>query len=207
MAYDTYYSVVIPLPYKQNSDDLTDLYRQIVRGSDLHNALCEYMLTHKLTYVALSVPTSRPTFFNTGITPRFCDKFPKEYVDDLDTLLAQSNRVLTINRGMKKAKMVEVYSEKTYNEALLSMFIQSVQQINPTSRLLYSMVGLEPKFGLGKFVSSETNQCCFKYLVFKLKVTRGSFVIRVYVRSHVNHTSLLVLSAVSKWFNCEPATT
>ena len=199
---------MIPLPFKKDSDGLTDLYRRIIPGSDLHNVICQYMLTRGLTYVALSVPSSRPTFFNTSNTPKFSDRFPKEYVDDLDSLLAQDNRVLSINRKTKEAEMIKVYSEKTYNEALLSMFVQSVQQINPTSQLLYLMVGLKPRFGRGRFVSSETNQCCFKNLVLKLKVTsRGSFDIRVFVREHVNHTDLLVLSSLSKWMNCEPATT
>lgn len=190
------------MPYKKDTDGLTDLYQEITPASCLHNVICTYMKTHRLTYIALSVPSSRPAFFNAA-KAKFCDKFPKEYVNELDSLFSQSAKVLIINRKKRDAKIVEVNSEKTYNEALLSIFVQSVQQINPTSRLLYAMVGLKPRFGLGKFVASETNQCCFKNLVIKLKC---SGELRVYVRDHINHKTLLVLNAVSKWLDCKPIT-
>ena len=195
------------MPFKQDSQGLTDLYRRVTPGSDLHNTICEYMLNHGLKYVALSVPTTRPTFYKTGNIHNFGDRFPKDYVDDLDSLLAQGNQVLSINRKKKEAKRIQVLSQEKYNQVLLSIFVQSVQQINPTSRILYRMNGLKPRFGLGKFASSDTNQCCFKNLVLRLKVTCGMLEIRMYVSEHINHNSLLVLSAVSKWFNCEPAST
>lgn len=194
------------MPYKDNDDGLTDIYRKITPGSELHNVLCKYMLTNRVNYVALMVPSSRPTSFINRHMSRFSDRFPKEYVDDLDVLLAQGRscpRVLVINHKNQEARMIEITSEETYYSVLFSMFVQSVQQINPTSRMLYLMIGMQPKFGLGKFVDSETNQCCFRYLVFKKKVIRGDVVIKVYVRDHVHHKSLLDLSSVSKWFNCE----
>ena len=199
--------MLTPLLYKDTHDGLTDIYRKVAPGTHLHSVLCEYMLTRGLEFVALTVPTVRPSEFVVKNLSRFSQKFPQEYTDNLDALLAQGGddpRVLVINCQSKSAQLVKVDSLQKYNETLLSLFVQSLQQINKTSRVLYRMVGQVPKHGLGKFVSSETNQCCFKNLVCKLKANRGGFEIKLYVRGHLNHNSLLDLSTVSKWFNCEP---
>ena len=58
-------------------------------------------------------------------------------------------------------------------------------------------------------LNSELLSCkalIFGLLVAKLKTNvRGEFEIRFYVRDHVNHSSFVDLSSVSKWFNCETA--
>lgn len=198
--------MLTPLPFKNDPSGLTDIFRRIAPGSDLHNVLCKYMLTHGVEYVALSVPSVRPWKYIDKPMPRFSQRFPEDYVDNLDSLLAQGDpRVLIINHKSRSARVVKVDSLKAYNSTLLSMFVQSLQQINRKSRILYHMVGVTPPYGIGKFVLAETYQCCFRNLVCKLKVTRGEFEVRLYVRGHVHHTSLLDLSSVSKWLNCEPA--
>lgn len=205
----TYYCVITEMPFQESDAGLSDIYRTAVQGSDMHSVLCEFMLTRGLKYVGLSAPSARPKSFLKKPQPRFHERFPKEYVRDVDTLLGQGGtvpKVLVINYRPKKAWAVKVTDEQTYNQVILSMFVQSVQQLNRTSRLLYSMVDLAPMYGMGTFVSSETTQCCFKNLVAKLKTNvRGEFEIKFYVRDHVSHSGLVDLSSVSKWFNCETA--
>lgn len=202
----TYYCVITEMPLQESDTGLTDIYRKVVPGSDIHRVLCKFMLTRKLKYVGLSAPSARPTSFMNNQQPKFHDRFPQEYVRDVDTLLGQGGgvpKVLVINHHTKKARTVKVNDRKTYDQVILSMFVQSVQQLNRTSRLLYRMVNLPPKFGIGTFVSSETTHCCFKNLVAKLKInTRSEFEIKFYVRDHVNHSGQVDLSSVSKWFNC-----
>lgn len=203
----TYYCVITEMPFQESDVGLSDVYRKAVPGSDVYRVLRDFMLTRGLTYAGLSAPSERPTSYVDKTLPRFQDRFPEGYVRDLDTLLGQGGlvpEVLILNLRPTKATTVKVTEEATYNRVLLSMFVQSVQQLNRTSRILYKMVKLPPRFGVGTFVSSDTTQCCFKNLVAKLKInTLGEIDIKFYVRDHVTHKGLVDLSSISKWFNCE----
>lgn len=205
-----YYCVITQMPFQRTDDGLTDIYRKAVTGSDIHRVLCGYMQKRGIKYVGLSTPKVRPTSFIVQKMPRFYNRFPEEYVREVDTLLGQGGNVpeaLVINHETNKARTVKVSSLKMYNSVLLSLFVQSVQQVNQTSRILYRMVGLVPEHGLGKFISSETTQCCFQNLVAKLNSTnRGEFEIKFFVRDHIRHNSPFDHSSVSKWFNCDVAT-
>ena len=192
---------------QEDNTGLTDISRRIIPGSSLHKALCKYMTSTGSRYVGLSVPSTYPRNYSRE-KGKFWKKFPTDYVDEVESLLAQGSPryVLNINRIKDTAQLVQVESEETYNRVLLSLFVQSVQQINPTSRLLYSMVNVKPLHGLGVFISCETNQCCFRYLVAKVhrpSYSESDIDIRLYVRDHVHHNSLLDLSVISKWMNCE----
>lgn len=187
---------------------MTDISRRIKPGCALHKALKRYMKVTGSSCVGLSVPTTYPGTYVKGECATFWRRFPIEYVDELEALLAQGSLrcVLTINNKRETADVLQVATIDDFNRTLLSLFVQSVQQINPTSRVLYSMVNLKPIHGLGVFVSCETNQCCFKYLAAKIHATTddsdGSHI-RLYVRDHVHHNSLLDLSVVNKWMSCE----
>jgi hypothetical protein len=205
----TYYCVITQMPFQESDAGLSDIYRRAVPGSDIHRVLCKFMLTRGLKYVGLTAPSARPSSYVDKAVPNFHEHFPEDYSRDLDTLLGHGGSVptvLIINQRSKEATAVKVTDRDTYNRVLLSMFVQSVQQLNRTSRMLFRMVGLPPKFGMGTFVSSETTQCCFKNLVAKLKTTpRGEFEINFFVKDHIHHSSLLDLSSIAKWFNSESA--
>lgn len=189
---------------------MTDINRKIRRGSALYKALRNYMVSNDVTCVGLSVPSTHPSTYVKGVAEKFWMRFPEAYVDEVDSLLAQgrSRCALNINVKLGTADVIRVKSENVYNSVLLSLFVQSVQQLNPTSRVLYSMVNVKPMHGVGVFVSCETNQCCFRYLAAKLHPSTttddsGQSDVRLYVREHVKHDSLLDLRVITKWMNCE----
>lgn len=201
-----YYSMLIPLPEDGNEGGMTDISRRLIKESALHKTLSSYMASKGLRYVQLTHPRSRPSTYDTKRGIPFLQRFPAEYVEEFEGMLAQSGDVIVINPVKHTAEVVHVLSDTVYNSALLSLFVQSIQQVNPTSRMLYSMVGRPPAHGVGRFVSSETSQCCFKYIIVGAqKGYRGvdEFDLRLYVANHINHTCILDLESVAYWFSSE----
>ena len=207
--------MLTPLLDQVSDEGLTSINRRVTPGTELHSILTDYMTSAGATYVALAVPQTSPETYSKHKTDFFSEKFPDEYVREVEGLLAQdpaSGAVLILNLLRETAEVFRVKTLKDYHRVLLSLFVQSVQQINPTSRILFEMKDLAPSFGVGKFVSCETNQCCFRYLTAKLcckggrtGAQTGGQEVRLYVRDHVHHNSLLDLSVISKWMSAEYA--
>ena len=191
----------------EHSANHTDLSRRIKLGSCLYRTLLDYMTSMNTEYVGLSVPVSDPEWYQPKCA-KFVDRFPKEYVDEVEALLAQGGCVLTLNkRKSDDVSLFRVTSEKDFTRVLLSLFVQSVQQRNRHAGMLYAMVNISPSLKNSKrcvFVS-ETNQCCFRHLTAKIVYKNRAIPpdIRLYVRSHIQHDTLLDLGVITKWFDCE----
>ena len=156
---DIYYCVLTLMDDAEHSANHTDLSRRIKLGSCLYRTLLDYMTSMNTEYVGLSVPVSDPEWYQPKCA-KFVDRFPKEYVDEVEALLAQGGCVLTLNkRKSDDVSLFRVTSEKDFTRVLLSLFVQSVQQRNRHAGMLYAMVNISPSLKNSKrcvFVS-ETN--------------------------------------------------
>ena len=206
-----YFCVLVPYPQRDNNDEgLSNIYKTIPVGkNNLYKVLVDYMIENNTRYIGLYVPRARPEYFKKDLSLPFHKRFPESYVHDFESLIAQSDPNISILCVYPYKSMCEIKKLKnnkdSYESALLSFFIQSVHQINPTSRILYEMQGFPPKYGCGKFITSDTNQCCFKKLVAKM-VSRPSpdyiannVELILMVEDHVKHTEMLNVATLNKW--------
>ena len=186
------------------------MYKNIPIGkSNVYKPLVDYMVKNNSRYVALNSPQTRPEFFKKDLSIPFHKKFPDRYVHEFESLLAQSDpkgSILCVSPFKNKCEIIKIKSSKeNYDSGLLSFFIQSIQQINPTSNLLYEMLEVHPKHRSGTFVTSDTNHCCFKKLIVKMArrpttdYSSNNIELILMVQDHVNHSGLLNMSALNKW--------
>ena len=176
--------------------------------NSLHEALVPYMLYNNTRYVALLAPRAIPEFFNKELNIPFNKRFPDIYVHEFESLIAQSDiqkNIIHINPRDGRCKIEYISRDKDkYESALLSFFIQSVQEINPQSKILYDMAGISPKRRSKNITSSGTNHCCFKKIVVKMVSapvddTSNCIKLVLMIQDHVNHKKDLNVSALNKW--------
>jgi len=208
MSGDRYCCVPVPLYHRTDDDGLTNMYQRIKPGTALYKRLSTYMRETGVGYVRLAVPSTRPHSYDISKNlSQFSNRFPKDYVDEVEAMLAQYDPrgVLCIVTSTNKADLVNVTSLDTYNSALKTLFFQSVQHINPTSPILYLMINQTPPPGKGRFVTSKLAHCCVKHLTVKLvpQPSNKPCDLRLYVMDHINHTSSLDFVTIGKWFNAE----
>lgn len=214
MANGCYYCVPHPLHLLRSDEELSRTNLRIKKHSQLYNALLDHMLQENVRYLALSVPDCVPHYFRKlRKEEKFWKKIPPDYVENVEALLAQGQgagftKILVVNSRNSTAEMIDAFDK--YESVLLSLFVQSVQQRNPTSRLLYEMVGEDPVHGVGTFAECETFNCCFRSLVVKMTEVKKSgkkldVQLTLHTRRHLCHSKHPQIDVITKWFNCYSA--
>lgn len=212
MASGCYYCVPHPLPLLKSELDLVDTGLRMDKRSTLAKLIVRYMNEERTRYVSLSTPNQSPRSFDKS-AKSLIDKFPEEYVHDLEGLLNQSKvpRVLVVS--LKDGSATTLVNATTkYDSVVLSFFTQSVQQRNPTAGILYEMIGRPPPRKKGVFLDCETLNCCFRHSVVRLidaeRHDSLSYALALDVRFHqcVNNMDpeKIPVDTMMKWFRCSP---
>ncbi len=199
---------MFPIPVRWGDDvipneDLLDLRRTVTPTCGAYKAILEVMERRGCSTLWLTKPKTRPAYvaaqeFLCGEKPfHLC--VPSDFREEVERMAnAAQGDVLVL-----KPETAYVKSMKTDKEGILySFFVQSVQHLNKSSRVLFALAGRRPQHGLGVFQSSKLRQCCLDHLFFHLqkKPGGGDLEVKVYIGGHSGHLALPLLQTLKRWF-------
>lgn len=215
MGRTCYFCFMVPLRHAE-AVDTVDLNRVLKPGTAFYKTLEQYMYTVRSTVIGLFTMQCKPTSFNKAenVEP-YASRFPVEYVHEFEGYLAQGAWAVAINDETKEAIAHAIDTKEKYNSALATMFVQSVQHLNPFSSMLYDLANSNVLKNLSK--EDEANickgndngyrmksglcQCCVKRLIAVMAYgPHGEIVIKLKVSRHVGqHNGPINFQTVTRW--------
>jgi len=204
---DVLYMFAIPVRWGEDvipDEDLLDLRRAVTPTCEAYEAIVKLMERRGCSTLWLTKPKTRPTYvaaqeFLAGEKP-FHSCVPPNFREEVERLSNASRGDVLV---LKPDGAAYVKSMKKGEEGILySFFVQSVQHLNKSSRVLFALAGRRSQRGLGVFQSSELKQCCVDHLFFHLqkKPGGGDLELKVFIGGHSEHLALPSLQTLKRWF-------
>ena len=184
-------------------EDLLDLRRAVTPTCEAYEAIVKLMERRRCSTLWLTKPKTRPAyvaaqeFLDDGKPFHLC--VPPDFREEVERMAnAARGDVLVLKPDAAYVKPMK----KDKEGILYSFFVQSVQHLNKSSRVLFALAGRRSQRSLGLFQSSELRGCCLDHLFFHLqkKPGGGDLELKVFIGGHSGHLALPPLQTLRRWF-------
>lgn len=160
---DVLYMFAIPVRWGEDiaQADVVDLRRSVDPTSDFYEIILKLMERRQCSALWLTKPKTRPSFveaqsFFDG-RKKFCECVPAEFREEVESLMSHAGKKIDV-AVIKPTTSYFKMMRDNKDSVICSFFVQAVQHLNKSSRILYALAGKDAKKGVGVFQNTALSR-------------------------------------------------